>query len=151
MFQKYIPEYLYILYEHPTWSNGQDTWLSPRRPGFNSRRGRNTFFRSFQLDHFHNQLAINNHPATPIFGPGNPCQKVMHRSTNGVDVTLKILHFMHFQCVHCKRVPFGRPRKRCQTLMKHNLSHYDLFPFHQCQICFRKSASTDLSDVYVPE
>ena len=23
----------------PTWSNGQDIWLSPRRPGFNSRRG----------------------------------------------------------------------------------------------------------------
>ena len=23
----------------PTWSNGQDIWLSPRGPGFNSRRG----------------------------------------------------------------------------------------------------------------
>ncbi len=25
--------------KHPTWSNGQDSWLSPSRPGFNSRRG----------------------------------------------------------------------------------------------------------------
>ena len=24
---------------NPTWSNGQDSWLSPSRPGFNSRRG----------------------------------------------------------------------------------------------------------------
>ena len=28
----------------PTWSNGQDIWLSPRGPGFNSRRGK-TFYR----------------------------------------------------------------------------------------------------------
>ena len=29
--------------QHPTWSNGQDTRLSPERPGFNSRRGRPLF------------------------------------------------------------------------------------------------------------
>ena len=38
-------------------------------------------------------------------------------------------------------VPFGRPRKRCQTLMKHNLSYYDLFLFHQSQFR-RRSACT---------
>ena len=38
-------------------------------------------------------------------------------------------------------VPFGRPRKKCQTLMKHNLSYYDLFLFHQSQFR-RRSACT---------
>ena len=35
---------LHVRIINPTWSNGQDTWLSPRRPGFNSRCGRFTFF-----------------------------------------------------------------------------------------------------------
>ena len=26
-----------IFIQYPAWSSGQDTWLSPRRPGFNSR------------------------------------------------------------------------------------------------------------------
>ena len=34
----------------PTWSNGQDIWLSPRRPGFNSRRGKAMFFSMFDRD-----------------------------------------------------------------------------------------------------
>ena len=31
----------------PRWSRGQDSWLSPRRPGFDSRSGR--IFRSFKF------------------------------------------------------------------------------------------------------
>ena len=35
-----------LFLNNPTWSNGQDTWLSPRRPGFNSRRGSQNLFSS---------------------------------------------------------------------------------------------------------
>ena len=33
----------YFVYQHPIWSSGQDTWLSPRRLGFDSRYGRIIF------------------------------------------------------------------------------------------------------------
>ncbi len=29
-----------LMFIDPTWSNGQDSWLSPSRPGFNSRCGK---------------------------------------------------------------------------------------------------------------
>ena len=113
MYLSYLPSLCYLCSLtfwclsswNPIWSSGQDSWFSPRRPGFHSRYGNQQYFLHQVMDTFHlTQISGNSGSksnGTEIFrkfvskiSAGSPLE-VVHFSGNLEipEISSSILHF----------------------------------------------------------